>query len=235
MEENYHITRRSSNKKTGPIPVSISPRCTCPDSCPFNRNGCYADSGPLRLHWDATTRGERGVSFKDLCSEIAKLPAGQLWRHNQAGDLPGEGDKICSKDMAQLILANTGKRGFTYTHKPPTHDNLYLVEAANKFGFTVNLSANSLEHADELSVHGQPVVTVLPSDHVNLRSCTTPQGRKVVVCPATRSDVINCSKCALCQKADRNFIIGFPAHGNSHRKVDAVARQVSSTTTQASI
>jgi hypothetical protein len=166
------------------------------------------------------------MSLKEFCNVIAAFPENTLWRHNQAGDLPGDGDKIDLRSLSRIIAANHGKRGFTYTHKPPTHENLYAITAANTFGFTVNLSANSLEHADELSKHGQPVVTVLPSDHVNLRSCTTPAGRKVVVCPAARSEVINCKTCALCQKADRKFIIGFPAHGNSYKKVDAVARGV---------
>jgi len=180
----------------------------------------------LRLHWDKITNGLRGISFKELCKQISKLPQGQLWRHNQAGDLPGKGESISLADMADLVQANTGKRGFTYTHKRMTPDNLLVVNAANKSGFTINLSANSLQHADKLSKYKQPVVCVLPSDHATLRSCTTPQGRKVVVCPATRSSVITCKTCALCQKADRKFIIGFPAHGSSKKKADAVARGI---------
>lgn len=220
----YRITKKSSNKKTGPIPVTISSSNTCPSACPFQRNGCYADGGPLRLHWDKTSN--EGLSLQQLCDQIRALPDDQLWRHNQAGDLPGLDNEIDLDALAEIISANAGRRGFTYTHKPPTRSNIYAIEAANKFGFTVNMSANSLAHADELSKHGQPVVTVLPSDHVNLRSCTTPAGRKVVVCPAARSEVINCKTCGLCQKRDRNFIIGFPAHGNSRKRVDVVARGV---------
>jgi hypothetical protein len=151
------------------------------------------------------------------------LPAKQLWRHNQAGDLPGVGNRIDKQKMVELVAANLGKRGFTYTHKPPTERNIELVRMANNNGFTVNLSANSMPHADKLSGYGVPVVTLLPSDAVSKRHVFTPMGNKVVVCPATRSETINCSKCALCQKSDRNFIIGFPAHGSSTTKANTIA------------
>ena len=220
----YHVTHRSSNGKTGPIFVTTSSYDTCPNNCPLKGNGCYASSGPLKLHWHEVSYGSRGISFGEMLWEIAKLPDGTLWRHNQAGDLPGQDDQIDVSALSQLVKANHGARGFTYTHKPDTALNVSAIREANKQGFTINLSANSLEHADQLSAHGLPVVTVLPSDRVNQRSCTTPAGRKVVVCPATRSNVINCSTCALCQKRDRDFIIGFPAHGSAKKKADSVAR-----------
>jgi len=67
--------------------------------------------------------------------------------------------------LAQLVEANQGKRGFTYSHKPATGANREAVAAANKAGFTINLSANNLSHADELAAHEiAPVVVVLPAN-----------------------------------------------------------------------
>jgi len=43
----FHIVEKSSNRKTGPIPVTTSPVETCPTSCPLKNNGCYAEGGPL--------------------------------------------------------------------------------------------------------------------------------------------------------------------------------------------
>ena len=149
MNSRYHLTLKSSNRKTGNIPVTTSSRDTCPDACPMKANGCYAEGGHLRLHWDSVTNGKRGMTFKEFRDKICELPKGQLWRHDQAGDLPGKGDVIDPRDMTDLIMANTGKRGFTYTHKPPqVGRNLELIESANIMGFTVNLSANSREHSD---------------------------------------------------------------------------------------
>lgn len=85
-----------------------------------------------------------------------------LWRHNQAGDLPGENDTIDLVALAQLAEANVGKRGFTYTHKPMTADNAAAVKQANARGFTINLSADNLSEADDLAeMQVGPVVVVL--------------------------------------------------------------------------
>ena len=220
----YHVslTLKSRNAKTGPIPVSTTTRKTCPDACAFKANGCYADGGPLRIQWDKVTREEAGYSWADFLSQVRALPSDILWRHNQAGDLPGIGDSIDGKAMYDLVVANTGKRGFTYTHKPMSSvANREAIAHANTSGFTVNLSANNLEHADDLADLGiAPVVTVLPMDQKD--NTTTPKGRKVVVCPATIRDDVSCMTCGLCARL-RDAIVGFPAHGNGAKKANAIA------------
>ena len=227
--QKIHLTPKSKNAKTGPIPVSTSSDATCPTACPFNHanaGGCYAASGPLALHWKKVSSGERGMSFKNFCATVESFPDGQLWRHNQAGDLCGAGDTLDVQALDHLTAANTGKRGFTYTHKPLNSiEERYAVKRANMGGFTVNLSANDLHHADELaSLRIAPVVTVLPSDATE--NTVTPQGRKVVVCPAAIRDDISCATCGLCQK-QRDAIVGFPAHGSGKKKADNVARRAS--------
>lgn len=221
----YHLTPISSNKKTGPIPVTTTSRESCPPSCPFIGAGCYADLGPLGLHWSAVTDGTRGMSLDALTQAVRKLPRGQLWRHNQAGDIPGKGGRIAPAALAALVRANRGRRGFTYTHKPATPANLHAIRAANTGGFTINLSANNPGHADRLSEHGLPVVTVLPIDAPN--KSTTPAGRKIVACPAEKSARVNCANCGLCQVRDRGYIIGFRAHGTRKAAADMIARRAS--------
>ncbi len=48
-----HLTSKSSNAKTGPIPVSTSTAAWCPDSCPLKGAGCYGNGGPLAIQWKA--------------------------------------------------------------------------------------------------------------------------------------------------------------------------------------
>tara|TARA_R110002126_G_scaffold291144_1_gene450585 strand:- start:456 stop:890 length:435 start_codon:yes stop_codon:yes gene_type:complete len=140
---------------------------------------------------------------------------------NQAGDLPGLGENIDAHALGQLTRANNGRKGFTYTHKHSTESNREAIRSANTNGFTVNLSANTLAHADELAeINCGPVVVVLPSDQI--ANTTTPAGRKVVICPATVRDDITCATCGLCQR-QRSAIVGFPAHGTGKRKASAVA------------
>lgn len=223
------FTRISRNEKTGPIPVTTTSEETCAASCPLKANGCFADHGPLTLFWRKVTERKAGLAWADAMAEIRKLPKGTLWRHNQAGDLAGVGDAIDIAAMRQLIAANRGKRGFTYTHKPVIGDsvdaiaNALLVAEANENGFTINLSANDLRHADQLAdTRLGPVAVVLPADQVT--ATQTPAGRKVAICPAAISDKVTCATCGLCALVDRKAIIGFPAHGSAKRKASAVAQ-----------
>lgn len=221
MQSKVALTLKSANVKTGPIPVSITGADSCPPSCPFSGGGCYAKGGPLAIHWRKVTEGDRGMPWADFCDSIDALPNGQLWRHNAAGDLLGAGESIDPVALGQLVKANQGKRGFTYTHKTNDPANFHWIKAANAWGFTVNMSANDLEHADNLADIGAgPVVTVLPIDAPPKQ--LTPKGRTVVTCPATYKNDVSCATCKLCAVSDRTTIVGFPAHGNAKAKVQKV-------------
>jgi hypothetical protein len=218
----YHITLKSSNSKVGPIPVTTTSARTCPPVCPLIGK-CYASGGPLAIHWRKLTSGERGTNLSQLCSTISSLPDGQIWRHNQAGDLPGAGNRIDTKALRRLVKANRGKKGFTYTHKPMNSaKHRRAIQSANRKGFTINLSANNLVHADTLAELGiAPVVTILPANASG--PITTPGGRKVVVCPVVQGKAQSCATCQLCQK-QRSVIVGFPAHGTYTKLADTIAK-----------
>lgn len=219
-----HLTLESSNSKTGPIPVSTSSADTCPDTCPFKNNGCYAQYGPLHFHWNAVTTGKRTIPWQTFLAQIRRLPQQQLWRHNQAGDLPGQGTAVDARMLAQLVDANRGKRGFTYTHKPMTKANLAAIRAANKNGFTINASANSLADADRLMDLGLQVVSVVSEDAPE--KGRSPGGYPYVVCPAQLRDDVNCANCGLCQNSDeRRPIIAFRAHGTGKKRIEAVLKE----------
>ena len=221
---NVHLALKSSNEKTGPIPVSTSPRSSCPPSCPM-LSRCYAESGfHLRMHWDKVSSGERGDDWNTFCERISNLPEGQIWRHNQAGDLPGDGDCIDARALARLAKANQGRKGYTYTHKPVlrgTHakGNRAAIAKANKAGLTINLSANNPSEVDALAKLGiAPVVTIIPRGHP--ATSFTPEGRKIVGCPAQRRDGVSCATCGLCAVASRSVVVGFWAHGNNAGEIE---------------
>lgn len=215
----YHLTRISNNAKTGRIPVSTTSSDTCPDSCPLKSAGCYAKSGPLGLHWQAVTSNKRGSSFESFLESIRRLPRGQLWRHNQAGDLMGLNETIDKVALERLVNANRGKRGFTYTHKPMNAENMAAIKAANANGFTINLSANSLSHADQLkALDVGPVAAIIPSNSPKV--FRTSGGHKVVTCPAQTSDRVTCESCKLCSLANREYIIGFLPHGTGKKHAE---------------
>ena len=227
----FGFARVSKNEKTGPIPTVIVSRNTCPPSCNLYNGGCYARGGMVRMHWDRVN--ENGISFKELVSNIKKLPDNQLWRYGVAGDLPGAKENINLKVLKELVEANRGKRGYAYTHKNPLIlENNIGIMYANDNGFTINLSSNHAAQADEyLSLNIAPVVTLMPDDMPkDWKHTETPEGNKIVRCPAEYQENVSCSNCggvngALCSRRDRKYVIGFTAHGASKNKVNTVAKK----------
>jgi hypothetical protein len=220
MQYRVHLTRFSRNVKTGPIPVSTTSRSTCPPTCGFFEE-CYAKYGNLSVHWRRVDNGARSIGWTAFCDEISRLPRRQLWRHNQAGDLPGNGVVIDEAAMRQLIEANRGKRGFTFTHYPLTPHNVNMLRLAKRSGFTVNVSCDSLSDSDRIGKSFDlPRAVMLPSTEKR-KVFRRPNGDKVLVCPATYRDDMQCMNCGICYEpsADR-AVIGFPAHGTKKRVID---------------
>lgn len=129
--------------------------------------------------------------------------------------------------LADLVYANRGKRGFTFTHKTSPR-NFDAIRQANLAGFTINLSADTLEEADgfyEASsrkselyfTKAGPVAVVLPHDAPD-EGNVTPGGRRIVVCPA-QTHGMTCVECKLCATPFRKTIIGFRAHGQFKKAI----------------
>ena len=121
---------------------------------------------------------------------------------------------------AARIAAN--RRGFAYTHYSALEPwNAHAIARANAQGFVINLSANNLQHADELArLKVGPVVTLLPPEQT--MPTTTPDGRYVAICPASVRGDVSCASCGICATVQRRAIIGFPAHGSSKAKAHRV-------------
>jgi hypothetical protein len=223
-----HLTLKSANVKTGAIPVSTTEKRSCPPGCPHVKT-CYAKQGPLALHWNKVSNKDRGSSWNTFINQIKQFDPGQLWRHNQAGDLPGLGNKIDKVKIQSLVSANNAAQalGFTYTHKPVlgrdpvAKENKVIIKNANKAGFTINLSADNLKQADQLmKLKIAPVVTLLPEDYQD--KSITPAGNTVIVCPAQTRDNVSCSTCKLCANVNRSVIIGFKAHGTAKKAASKI-------------
>ena len=145
-----------------------------------------------------------------------------MWRHNQAGDLPqNENGKLDSDKCEALADAASHTDGWTYTHYDPTDDhNNSVISGMNEVGgLVVNLSADTVEQADEYHELGiAPITVVLPEDAPNMGN-KTPEGLPIVVCPAQTQEDMSCNICELCQKRDRKSIVGFKAHGSRRKKL----------------
>ena len=220
------LSEQSGNRKTGRIPVTLTTGNTCPPSCPWLGQGCYAENGYTALHWGRLQRQGAGLSWGAFCERVAAFPEGRLWRHNEAGDLPGEGEDLDTAALFQLVTANKGRRGFTYTHKRLLRgDDAAAVWWANENGFTINLSADSLGEADKQADRKLgPVVLVLPHTTPR-RGVKTPKGRRVVFCSALEREGITCSSCKLCAHPHRKSVIAFPTHGRMRSLMTSLITQ----------
>lgn len=221
----FHITRVSGNAKTGPIPVTTTSENSCPTTCPLFNSGCYAKAGPLALHWRKVSDAneKRSLSEDEFFKALDELPKGQLWRHNQAGDLPHVDGEIKPDFVRKLAKANKQKKGFTYTHHVMTPHNMTMVRKLNEKGFTVNHSADNVSNAVTAykALSGIPVVTLLPLDAPNVQ---TVRGVKVVACPAEKSKKVNCANCGLCAESNRSYVIGFRVHGTQKKSANIIAK-----------
>jgi len=243
----YHMTPVSANAKTGPIPVTTTSKNSCPSNCRFKGNGCYAESGPLNVHWKRLSDGKspNALSLEQLTGAIKALRHKQLWRHNQAGDLPPSEltpGAIHWDKLLKIVKANRGKKGFTYTHYRwkaenaedyAARDNLEIIQRANAEGFTINVSCETPTQADEALALGLPAVIAVPEDTPN--TWHTPAGNLVKTCPAVLYDSVTCASCGLCQKQTLTgpggqqrprHIVAFPAHGAAHKKLSKELRLI---------
>ena len=85
---NFQFIKKSSNSKVGAIPVTNSPRATCPSNCPLSGDGgCYAEGFHTRINWDKLDRGERGLQWSAFIDKIKALPKGQLGGQVARGEL----------------------------------------------------------------------------------------------------------------------------------------------------
>jgi hypothetical protein len=217
----YHLTQISANKKTGPIAVSTSPKKTCPPECPLINDGCFAASGPLNLHWLKVSDNNRGVPFDDFLLQVGALPMRAEYRHNQAGDLPGQDGQIDAPKLNKLAKTTKKRklRAFTYSHYNvlTNINNRLAIQAANKDGFIINLSANNIAEVDTLlNLKIAPVAVIMPLS--SKKVSYTEKGNKIVICPAQTNKHTTCKVCMLCANGARDFTIGFLPHGTGAKK-----------------
>ena len=235
----YRLTRYSGNEKTGPIPVSTVSRRTCPLSCPHYDTSCYGLYGRVRFWWDKLT-DEGGLTFEEFMEKLSKIPYASVYRHAQAGDLPGEGDNLDEEKLSLLARAARYVRGIAFTHKPLAprknvgeevwqrnlgiYQRWWARRKRGKLGLTVNVSCDTFAEVDHAMDQGFPTVCSVPTGSPKIMR--TPQGRRGVQCPAVWSEHIQCANCgghakgSLCWRVDRDYFVTFPAHGAGKRYIN---------------
>jgi len=151
----------------------------------------------------------------------------------------GKGAGAVDADYLAALLDAVPRRGVSFTY---SHFGWHLWADKLAEGKTViNYSADSLTSAAAASRAVPAVVVVAESDWGERKTLRAPlfgrtNGRghlvqsesvKVVRCPAELAKGFSCSDCGngrpLCARLDRDYIIGFTAHGPSKRAAAAGA------------
>jgi hypothetical protein len=221
----YQFTRVSSNAKTGPIPTTMTEKESCAITCPLRENGCYAENFPLSLHWGRVS--ESGISATDLVSKLSKLPRGQLWRHNVAGDLPHVNGTVDIEQVRPIldVVKSRDLKTIVYSHHKG-RNNMEVFQGMKRYGVNVNVSCESLDQAISADKMGLNAVCIVPQDSPKVKKIldgyTGQTVARVVVCPAQTSEKVTCASCGLCAKdrTNQHVIIGFLPHGSRAKKVN---------------
>lgn len=234
----WQLRHGTNNRKLGPScwVVTFS-RDTCPDTCPLKGAGCYAESGPLRLHWDRVSRGEAkaggrtrwtGEGLMTLCHALETAP----FRYGETLRLGDAGDPIGSELHWRFVhtlrdLKGRGVRIILYSHAD-FRDPLLAADARTLAaeGIALNESRHGAEGLP--SPLERPSVTVVARDAWDAgpeikRLSDDERPVSIRRCPAEYADTA-CTRCGWCADATRRFVVGFTAHGTQKRKVEAISR-----------
>ena len=220
----FNLIIKNQSRKVGDMPVSYSPRKTCPDTCSLKNNGCYGDNFPIRLHWDRMSN-DQNDNWDEFVSSVRKFRQenpDRLWRYNIVGDIVGNNTKIDFPKLKKLVKANNGGDVIAYTHKYTRQENLAHIRYAVKRGFNINLSADNTEDAISLhkktKLHTTAVLSVTKRNYEKLSDSEKQDYRsnlsvnKIVICPEQTGAVKDCQSCKLCSNSKRKSIVGFLKH-----------------------
>lgn len=232
----------SSNKKTGNVIQSYSSRVTCPDSCKFKKNGCYADGYHTARQWDRCDNPEDAryiINGEQLAiglkaavfDKLRKNPTCDsiLFRHNVAGDIAVEGTSLIDANRVDTLagaIEEANKvvgeiiKGYTYTHCQIDLDASDIIHNAASKGFLINASCETVQEAKHAKSFGINAV-IASIDPKETAMEIKAMGMHGVQCPAQTKEGVSCDSCRLCAR-DRDAVVIFGVHGTASKKAAKV-------------
>jgi hypothetical protein len=217
---------RTRFEPLGPYCAStyVSIAATCPHSCPFRDNGCYAQAGASHLTMGALDRaGRRTRGLEVSLAEAAKLD--DLWRRgvpqdghrggrdlrlHVGGDVSCEaGTRAVARAVERLQARGLGAT-WTYTHR-------WREIPREAFGsIAVLASCETAQDVTEATALGY-AAAVTVERFPGRRAFPIAPGVKAIPCPYEGGGTTTCVKCRLCFDDDRlrqsGRAIAFAVHG----------------------
>lgn len=193
---------------------------TCPSSCRFLGNGCYAQSGNVGIHQGrASTEIDAAIIGAAVAMVHARL-TGRVARLHVSGDFGQDrinlGYVVQLNSLADAVNRATGQPfgtvvAWSYTHHAVSPDSSGL-RAMARHGIMVRVS--------DLAGPGGAIVHPF-ADVPRLRQET---GLRLAKCPAQLVESTTCASCTLCWTRPDVGIV-FDPHGSGKRAATEAAAQ----------
>ena len=159
-----------------------------------------------------TYRSGRGDLYSTCPNTCALKPAGN------------SGAESVDLDYLDALVDAVPKKGaaFTYTHFDPVH----WIDRCKPNGTVINFSGDTVNDAIEArNKYSVPVTAVVDRQYWDGAKSKRESDALIVRCPAElRPDSITCRNCGngkpLCARRDRDYVIGFTAHGTGAAKAE---------------
>lgn len=213
----------STNAKLGPVSASYASQASCPRSCPWYGNGCYAERGLVgwqtrRLNRSAV-RGAARIADAEARA-IDALTGDRLLRLHVVGD--------ARTDAAAKVLGAAAhrysRRGNAPRHgrKVWTYTHAWRTVSRESWGESVSVLASVETVRDARAAMARGYAAAVVVSAFEREGAYPIDGVTVIPCP-NQTRGVTCRDCGLCRDDERlraaGLVIAFQAHGTGGASV----------------
>jgi hypothetical protein len=218
MVKGVIVAEKSGNRKIGNISSTTVTLKTCPNSCPFKDNGCYAQSSFVGMHVSKLNKttstplelaNEEAIAINSLSGkrDLRLHVAGDCTTNKIAGIVSGAAEKYKTKH---------NKKVYTYTHAWRNVDR-------SSWNSVSVLASTETTHDAKIAISKGYGASIVVSSHKDTKAYME-DGLKLLPCPQQIKDSVTCETCKLCMNdtylRDNKVVIAFASHGTGAKKVN---------------
>lgn len=191
------LTTTSRNRKTGPVAVTHVSKATCPTTCPFYQNGCYADYGHQRY-----TYGHQRYTTNRLNRQTDPIEASR-------------------QDAARHYRAKSSQPVWGYTHR------WREIPARTFDGLAILASGETPEQAQQTYLQGYAPALVVERHPQDERAYEQNGLRMVPCPEQTRGRTCNeCRLCWDTERLRaQRIVVLFALHGTGSKRAAAAIKR----------
>ena len=207
----------STNAKLGPVSATYASQASCPLSCPWLGNGCYAERGPVGFQTRRLNRSAVRSALRIAEAEaraIDALTGDRLLRLHVVGD--------ARTDAAARVLAAAARRYSSRGNVPRRgrkvwgYTHAWRTVSRKSWGECISILASVETVRDAWHAMAQGYAAAIVVSTFERETAYPIDGTTVVPCPNQTREV-TCWECGLCRDDKRlraaGLVIAFEAHG----------------------